>query len=606
MEVNPRWITAIAFFTSDATYHVPKYQRDYRWGQDEITDFCDDIRHAYRQRDAGERIDHFFGGIVTVSKAIDGSATRETKIVDGQQRTTTIALLLDAIRKRYKKLGELAQVAGDEDKAELYESRTRRITKKNLTIEIEKNQKPTTMTKLTLSKADDSVFRDILNGEAEIDVSARESHKRLFEAHKAITKLVEELSPGSYEQASNCLQKLESVLASDLTLIEIGTTTDKEAYKLFQVLNDRGVNLAEGDLLRASTLEALDIDGGDEISRTAANNWDLTLSESTEDTRNYLRWYFTAIQGKAPSRAKLFDEFLEKIFPECNPANYPLSMAEASKIEQKIKELKIYTDALRKLESGEWPYTTKQGVTGWDKARLNMLVKELRHTVAMPLLLAATRRLDAKAFARLVHTIERFAFRYKNLVGAHIGKAQSVYFDHAHKIYHGEIFNENKFREDLNSLINEKADDQLFETYLKQLKYQKKASNRLLKYFLITLEDYWRWYKEDNNNKPKVKETSRSLHMDDTTLEHVYPQNPKAGDIITKLREKVHDLGNITLLGPGDNVEFGNDTFDEKKEKLANTTISMNRWFENKDLSPSLIDDRAEELIILAKKVFRA
>lgn len=85
--------------------------------------------------------------------------------------------------------------------------------------------------------------------------------------------------------------------------------TRSEAYQIFQVLNDRGVQLTDGDTLRARTLELLDDKSLTSIQDKLALAWDDVLAHEPRDIDKFLRWYFASHEGRRPSSSGLTISF---------------------------------------------------------------------------------------------------------------------------------------------------------------------------------------------------------------------------------------------------------------------------------------------------------
>ena len=100
-----------------------------------------------------------------------------------------------------------------------------------------------------------------------------------------------------------------------------------------------------------------------------------------------------------------------------------------------------------------------------------MLVAHLQHTNALPLLLSLT-TLDPKKFAEAVASIERFVFRYKTIVNAHITPLTNVYLKHARTVREPRRYSARKLRADLTELVNIYAPDSIFEPALREIRYR--------------------------------------------------------------------------------------------------------------------------------------
>jgi uncharacterized protein with ParB-like and HNH nuclease domain len=84
---------------SDALYQIPVYQRPYKWGDDEVDKLWDDIVESYRN----EEPNYFLGSIIT---AKSGAGGKYLDVVDGQQRLTTLIILMATVRDLYPKINE--------------------------------------------------------------------------------------------------------------------------------------------------------------------------------------------------------------------------------------------------------------------------------------------------------------------------------------------------------------------------------------------------------------------------------------------------------------------------------------------------------------------
>ena len=104
MELNAVTRSVNDIFSPNKIYLVPRFQREYSWGEEEILEFWDDIIHQITSSPDNNisNVEYFIGCIVLV-----GEDTKpEYLIVDGQQRLTTLTILLRAIVARLNALGD--------------------------------------------------------------------------------------------------------------------------------------------------------------------------------------------------------------------------------------------------------------------------------------------------------------------------------------------------------------------------------------------------------------------------------------------------------------------------------------------------------------------
>lgn len=600
--------TVKSLFEQNPSFQVPKYQRGYAWEEDAIDDFVQDISRCLDSRLSGKKRTHFFGGIVTTRKDVPNSSRANYEVIDGQQRlasfTILAAVIVQSMEKMIAGFGKKKTLTANQSKIKDYLGETVKALKALYifykdSIELQYVH----VSKLTLSEADNEFFQSIIAGDKPAPLRA--SHQRILAAWERLGKYIDEkvLAPKNVLEKGRRLSNLvNNVLGEDCTIIFMQSEKRSEAYQIFQVLNDRGVHLTDGDLLRASTMELLDSPQLLAIQDKVAAHWDQVLSLPPKDIDDYLRWYYSSVEGERPQSANLADQFLESRFKAHD--KHSLIEKEAKSILNEVKQMDAEFAILRTLNEGEWPYDDHSTVARWDRERLRMLVTHLKHTNAMPLLLSL-RLLDARKFAEAVASIERFVFRYKTIGNAHIGPATATYLQHAKAIRGTALNPVKKVREDLVALIQKAVPDGILTARLREERYSPRGGNGHIRYFLITLEDYHKWYDQGGQGRPKCKDKSRVFDFSNTTLEHIYPQNAKPADRNAELEEVKHLIGNLTVFGPEDNDGLGNKSFAEKRNALRSSNLKLNRDVgESTDWTADHVRKRTDLLAKMAVKIF--
>jgi hypothetical protein len=378
--------------------------------------------------------------------------------------------------------------------------------------------------------------------------------------------------------------------------------TKGEAYRIFQVLNDRGVSLTDGDLLRAMTLELLDDAKIRMTQDEVAACWDRVLAYSPGDIGSYLQWYFSSYEGQRPKPTMLVDQYLEARFE--HGGKKPSLQDQAKKILEETKQMDRDFVTLNTLGKSQWPYYAEAKVTGWDRERLRMLVTHLEHTNAMPLLLSL-KELDEKSFSSAVAALERFVFRYKTIGNVHIGPMTKLYLKHATAIRASAKAAVKNLKTELRTLVMNAVPDSVFEPKLRALQYQPRGGNAPIRYLLITLEDHLKWFEKGAQGEPKCVDKTRVFDLPGTTLEHVYPRSASAAEKKADLEEVKHALGNLTALGPGENDKLANKSFAEKQKVLATSSMRLNTDIAKKAAwTKAVVEARTDELVKMALKVF--
>lgn len=551
-------------FQSQYPFVVPKYQRGYAWEQEEVADFLKDI-HALSTSTAKNPA-HFMGGLVHVQFPAANSVSRSHEIVDGQQRMATFTLLMAAISHGLDALSKENQTKASRANCEAHKEALDESFLKYKEIE---NAKRIYKPKMTMSKVDQDFFAEVVDGQS--PVPTRETHNRIYATYKKFqTELVNPIlnSTSTVKVRLKKFNELSKLVADNLLVIHMVSQSRSEAYRLFSVLNDRGRNLSDGDLLRARTLELTEMDSS--IQSKVELKWDQILDGSEDDIEKFLRAYFPSTLGKrAPSKG-LFDAFEDSYLRNKKPQEVYDFVVQLSN--EKIK--------YQKIRLGEWPFlATSSKASNWDIDRLYRLVNILRHESAHPLLLSAT-HLGENKFIEILRMLDIFVFRYINIVGAHPSPIYAPYYTESVEMRKSPSkYSTSRTRATLKNLISTRASDQLFrETLISKLHYSDdSAKNRIIKHFFTTIESY---YSSILNGKLGTKlkpDLMTVFDLASTSIEHIYPQKAPAKTKNNSLELLISKLGNLTILAPSDNSDLGNEPFSVKKSAFQKSSIALNR-----------------------------
>lgn len=601
MAIHPALESVGQLFLVNHIFRVPPFQRYYAWDAEQIGDFLNDLELCLKDRAAGKQRAHFFGGLVTARTDVVGSSRQNMEIIDGQQRVASFSMLAAQLRNAVVRLARVVdEHAADNPKKFLLDFADKlRNTYERYQDKI--NLQVVDIDRLELSNPDRTYFKDLMTGQA--PAPSRQSHRLLKQAWEKIGAKLSELvadQPSDIEKAK-ILSLVDTVMQDDWNLIHMVTDSKDEALRLFRVLNDRGTGLTEGELLRSQLLEAVDGVAIQKQKETIEQTWDQILGADPDAVDVQLRTLFASITGKRAGKSTLLDEFKENIFEEIA---VPMTPAGVKTIIKKVEDLKSQIDVLVKLQGGDWPYPSNSKSTAWDRSRLGLLIGELKHTNCLPLLLSATQLPEAQ-FAAIVQILERFMFRYKVVANAHIGAATNVY--HAQSVQIRKAKSKYKIqslRNDLQALLDKSANDEDFRLGLTKITYSRTLTNKPLKYLLITLESYLRWYRKGAAGQPVCLDKMVVFDPSATTIEHIYAEN--ASTASPQMSPIADTLGNLTLLGSSDNDAAGNKPFSKKKLIFAKSALLMNRELGKRPTWTAVaVAKRQKDLEEVALKIFR-
>ncbi|MEW4430361.1 DUF262 domain-containing HNH endonuclease family protein [Paenibacillus pabuli] len=574
-------------FNNRNPFVIPQHQRAYSWEKEEIESFCQDVREIQDE--------YFFGGIVSVHEHANNVAGRIFKVVDGQQRLVTFTILLILLKEAFEEVARFADLEEDSTTSETAKSLADEIYTTYVTYKNTRVKPPKRENRLTLSKVDRDYFIDLLNNDYKIETSV-ESHNRLRNARNLIFE--ELIRPVLEDKLITAEQKLDefSILREKLlensVVIHITCDDINEAYQLFEVLNDRGKELAIGDYLRSSTLELLEND----FSRqeAASSYWDEILAK--KNSEKYIKSYLTSHIAEI-KRSNVHRQFQKAFF-------HTLNEDVENVIKTRIENLRDMYLVYESISEGVYPYPQPYKATSWQQSRLALVIKELDHKLCIPFLLAMFECTSEEDFIEAILSIEKFVFRYITISGLRANRLSEVYRRYIIKLRKGEKFSIDEFRKELKDILETHCNDKIFADSMEtNLNYKKNAKTiKKIRYFLTTLEAYHFWY-ENHKLKNPYPTMSVQYNLDSIEIEHIFPQKPRNIEDIPE--EYIHNIGNLSFWSPSDNKAATNNIFSEKRKYYAGSNIAITRELAtNESWGKEEIENRKNYYVELALRIF--
>ncbi|BDZ59865.1 GmrSD restriction endonuclease domain-containing protein [Barrientosiimonas endolithica] len=238
--------TPLEIFAMPQHLTVPVFQRRYVWTADSQWEpLWRDISHVARRRLDGHPAQHFLGAVVTQSGAAGLGSLASHGVIDGQQRLTTLQLLIDAAGAELDAadLPHLAQqLAGLTHNPAAY------------------GLDETRMLKLQHDNDDRSAFVGVMTAGAPIDYSALPSG-RIVDAHQYFAEQVREWLGDPVDHAR--AEALVATLSQGLQLVVIALTENEPSQEIFETLNARGTPLTAADLVKNYVFQQIVREGGD-------------------------------------------------------------------------------------------------------------------------------------------------------------------------------------------------------------------------------------------------------------------------------------------------------------------------------------------------------
>ena len=576
--MNPVYQSVSELFENKTCYFIPKYQRAYVWGEEQVNDFVDDLSTAFDRRKNGRPKKHFFGGIVTVNALYPGTHTiRRYEVIDGQQRLSTFCLLGNIILKKYRELHTKAKEEENNEICEKCSVQIENLERSYLQFTQLIHGKVDTVKVLTTSGRDDQYYSELIRGE--YPEKKNQSHNNILYSFEKICASVSDSlnDSASHDEYFEKLEQFEQILSMDFMILHLVTEDRSEAYQLFQVINDRGMPLTDADLLRCKVLELSE--AYPDYQSNVENIWDKIVTH--EKTEEQLIWVYESKFGKKPRFGALFDDYISTYYEFNDTDNF--SENDIRNLLTKTETLGDDIELVRELLECNWPYENQNPVTAWDRDRLTVLIDYLGNTAAVPLLLSAKKSLDHQKFSAIVQMLERFFFRYKIMCNGHNTALKKIYSGHALKITdETDCYDIETLRSGLNELIEEKAPETTFLAAIDELVYHPRRNKKNIKYFLLMIDQYLPWYNSEDISRPAPTCFDKSRVQDrlaGTTIEHIYPKAlDQTSDIFCESLEEVKNkIQNLTILPSHDNQLVGTNAFDDKKAIFSKSSSFLTR-----------------------------
>lgn len=282
---------------SQLWFRVPEYQRPYVWGYDEVSDLLEDLSFASKEKSESE---YFLGSLVFQSKKAkpkEGQEYAENDLLDGQQRMTTLLLLFAVIRDLSNDI-----VAKEQCQKCIH-------LKKNIyTGEPERTRLVYAIRPEVQKFIDDFIKKeDGTTQEKDLEkISEKDEDLSRRNMAKAILTIRKYFSENPEVKPNDLL----GFLLQNVLLIYVSTENLDDAFRLFTILNDRGIPLRNSDILKSLNLGAVDNED-DKIAY--AKMWEAAESDLGDDFDRFLG-HVRTILVKEKARLNLLQEYEDKIY----------------------------------------------------------------------------------------------------------------------------------------------------------------------------------------------------------------------------------------------------------------------------------------------------
>lgn len=563
--INAAELPMVGIFNNNYRFEIPDYQRPYSWTTEEVGELLDDLMYAVGQsNDLANASPYFLGSVVIIKN--DPSPRAE--IIDGQQRITTLTIMLCVLR----------ELAGEYGGA--------------IDIYIRTPDEPFAGIRghfrLTIRERDNKFFQDNIQEVGKMSyfldnppANLPDSRQRMLENASHLRKELSKLDKASRDA-------LTGFIIQHCYLVVVSTSDQGSAYRIFSVLNDRGLDLSPTDILKAQII------GGIEVESTASYTkiWEDEEDDLGRDGFRDLFTHIRMIHLKNKMRRALQDEFWEGVLRVKNSEQ--LESSDAKSFIDKV--LKPYSDMYEEITTSSF-----QRQADLNNERINRYLCYLNRLdnsdwIPPALEFFIRNENNSGVLVQFIQDLERLAYGLF-IRRANINERINRYADILRVIQNGEEL----FEDD--SVLQLRAEEK--SAILQALEGNVYSQLRVRRTLLLRLDSL-------------LTEGGVTPEYPIITIEHVLPQSPhKCSQWIKWFPDDemrnlwTHRLANLVLLSRRRNSAANNREFSDKKvtyfltkdgvSPFAITTqvVAEENW------TPKVLELRQNELIEMLKKEWR-
>lgn len=549
------------FLKRSSQFIIPIYQRTYSWSEKECRQLWDDILRC----GSSDKIPvHFIGSIVYIESGLS-QVTHQAPllVIDGQQRLTTLTLMLAA----------MAEAVAEGEPLDGFSQRKIR----NYFL-VNPEESDDRHFKLLLSQTDRASLTAIVGGTAQ----PREQSLRVVENYALFKRWINE---GNVDLAMICRG------VAKLVVVDIALNRDQDNPQLiFESMNSTGKELGQADLIRNFILMGLEPKLQTRLYEQFWRPMEVDFGQEAYGTHfdGFMRHYLTVKTGEIPNIGAVYEAF--KAHARSSKDN---ATDDNAHVEALVRDMRDYARYFCAMALG--------AETDPDLKRAFHDLRELKVEVAYPFLLElyhdyVTGLLSKDDFTRSVRLVEAYVFR-RAICAIPTNSLNKTFATLARTL------RKDRYLESI------EAQFLLLPSYRRfprDDEFHREIQTRDL--YNFRSRSYWLRRIENHGRKELV-------HVDEYTIEHILPQNEQLnsawrsalGTEWQHIQEKwLHTLGNLTLTGY--NSEYSDRDFTEKRDmvggfkesplKLNEGLGQLAQWNEEAMMA------RAEKLAGLAVRVW--
>ncbi|MEI7990238.1 MAG: DUF262 domain-containing protein [Chloroflexota bacterium] len=566
MEADSFRIAKVFSNGGDIQFRLPYFQREYAWKLENWQTLWEDILDLYAIYSDERPPEHFMGSLVVINEGTERGTIPVFKLVDGQQRLTTISLVLCALANLIK-----------DTQPNLYHKIRKYVTNPDEHGDLHFKLLPTS------KYGDRNAYLALLMGDQDETINSSQiplSYQFYY------SELAQRLQSGELNA-----DRLFLVIINTLQVVFINLNNNERPYQIFESLNAKGKPLTQADLVRNYIAMKLPEARQPFVFENHWSKIENLLQEKRPVGRSrlgeltaFLRHYLAYRNGVLGNEEHVYARFRDRIETQFNT----LALFEEEVIT--LKRFAGYYDRLLRPENEPDP----------DIQRLLKRLNILEFSTGYPFLLAMyeayiQERLSQESFLEGLQILENYMVR-RYLTGEPTNYLNKVF---------PTIWKDidlTDFTASLKKVLiqrNYPGDYRIRQAVQTKRLYDNSAPTRSKTVLVL-----------ESINRHLSKRQNRGAYtvLDGSpTIEHIMPQTlddqwrEELGENFEQIYDQyLNTLGNLTLVTQGWNSDLSNAPFSEKKPKLAEHGLLLNKEYFKRDIiiwNDQSIKNRAEYLV---------
>ena len=510
---------------STEIFKLPLYQRPYAWTKDQWADLLEDILSLPKDDS------HFFGAIVVVPTQEPDQGIKSFYVIDGQQRLATILIWLSAIRDKMKEKNDgLAKF----------------INNSFLSSNTFWEGKIISFPKFELGEYDNKHLKNILEG-------------NIKEEEHPIYKCYEFYKNAKYSDDT------WTIILNNIFIVHINAHNYFNAFKLFETLNDRGLELSAADLIKNYIL--MNTSTNKDIFNNCIYEWEEMYQKIRDKSPvKFIRRYMLANYKGKFSESNLYKHVRSRL--ENNIPDQYLHFA---------KELNFSSSIYKKIFD-----------SSFNDNKINKKLDELKIVEVSPsftLLIKIMPFYEENKISRydtlkILKLIETFHIRW-GICGQSTGRLDQIYNEICEGLKQKSSEEYFKYIEGkLSRYVKENVDDEIFKRNFTSRNF--KSGEQRTKYIL------WKLSKPTGETMLDIKEIETEHIMPQTLseqwIDYLQNQTGKDKNQITALHEEgLNHIGNLTIIKEAWNRSMSNRIFSRKQADYEKSVFSITKGLRDKN-----------------------